>query len=227
MEGVAEQVEGGLFLRSVASVAEWLRWDGRGGNWGGWRWGSPQRDRASARVNQDYAHRTVPAGWCHHAPAMAQIAPLVPGGRNPKEEAGPAANSGRREGARTGRTFLGQVSLHLEEARGDVEGDAGSACFGQVSRRLGRFLKRLPKSRSWSDGLRVLRRSSSNGSLLPSSGKAKGEEPTGKKKKKRCLAAGSCAVMVLMEGGGGGSSWVGWGPKYSRICAGQSICELH
>lgn len=168
-------MEGGLFLRSLAPVAEWLRWDGRGGNWGGWRWGSPQRDRASAGSNQDYAHRTVPAGWCHRAPAMAQIAPLVPGGRGPKEEAGPAASSGRREGVRTGRTFLGQVSLHLEEARGDAEGDAGSACFGQVSRRLGRFLKRLPKSRSWSDGLRVLRRSSSNGSLLPGSGKERSQ----------------------------------------------------
>lgn len=177
-------MEGGLFLRSLAPVAEWLRWDGRGGNWGGWRWGSPQRDRdrASAGSNRDYAHRTVPAGWCHRAPAMAQIAPLVPGGRGPKEEeAGPAAGSGRREGARTGRTFLlGQVSLHLEEARGDAEGDAGSACFGQVSRRLGRFLKRLPKSRSWSDGLRVLRRSSSNGSLLPASGKER--SPRGERK---------------------------------------------
>ncbi|MEQ2170575.1 hypothetical protein GOODEAATRI_001687, partial [Goodea atripinnis] len=48
-------------------------------------------------------------------------------------------------------------------------GEAGSACFGQVSRRLGRLLKRLPKSRSWSDSLRILRRSSSNGSLLNNS----------------------------------------------------------
>ncbi|XP_014021801.1 ras association domain-containing protein 5 isoform X6 [Salmo salar] len=45
----------------------------------------------------------------------------------------------------------------------------GSACFGQVSRRLGRLLRRLPKSRSWSDGLRMLRRTSSNGSLINSS----------------------------------------------------------
>ncbi|XP_045073707.1 ras association domain-containing protein 5-like isoform X2 [Coregonus clupeaformis] len=45
----------------------------------------------------------------------------------------------------------------------------GSACFGQVSRRLGRLLRRLPKSRSWSDGLRMLRRTSSNGSLINTS----------------------------------------------------------
>ncbi|XP_029682357.1 ras association domain-containing protein 5 isoform X2 [Takifugu rubripes] len=100
---------------------------------------------------------------------MAQIAPLVAGRDDAKEEAAPAARSGRGEGIGPGRTFLGQVSLHLEEVRGEPEGDVGSACFGQVSRRLGRFLKRLPKSRSWSDGLRLLRRSSSNGSLLTTS----------------------------------------------------------
>ncbi|KAK1901205.1 Lysine-specific demethylase 5B [Dissostichus eleginoides] len=65
--------------------------------------------------------------------------------------------------------LLGQVSLRLDEVRGDSEGEVGSACFGQVSRRLGRLLKRLPKSRSWSDSLRILRRSSSNGSLLTTS----------------------------------------------------------
>lgn len=168
---MAEQAERGLFIRSVAPVAEWLRWDGRGGNWGGWRWGSPQRDRATRRANEGYAHRTVPAGWCRHASSMAQIAPLVAGRNDAKEEAAaPAARSGGGDGVRPGRTFLGQVSLHLDEVRGEPEGDVGSACFGQVSRRLGRFLKRLPKSRSWSDGLRILRRSSSNGSLLTTSG---------------------------------------------------------
>ncbi|XP_069393944.1 ras association domain-containing protein 5 isoform X4 [Paralichthys olivaceus] len=98
---------------------------------------------------------------------MAQIAPLVQG----REEAKGVAGVGTRgvEGVRVSRTFLGQVSLHLEEVRGDPEGEAGSACFGQVSRRLGRLLKRLPKSRSWSDSLRILRRSSSNGSLLATS----------------------------------------------------------
>lgn len=196
---MAEQVERGLFLRSVAPVAEWLRWDGRGGNWGGWRWGSPQRDRAS----EGYAHRTVPAGWCRHASSMAQIAPLVPGRHDPKEEAaaGPAASSGRVGGVRPGRTFLGQVSLHLDEVRGDPEGDAGSACFGQVSRRLGRFLKRLPKSRSWSDGLRILRRSSSNGSLLTASGKARGQQ-TNKKKPGEKKAFGSWKLDF--DGGDGG-----------------------
>lgn len=162
--GVAERAERGLFARSVAPVAEWLRWDGRGGNWGGWRWGSPQRDRASRgqerRASEGHTHTTVPAGWHHHAPSMAQIAPLGQGRNDAKEEAGVGA----------GGTFLGQVSLHLEEVGGDPEGDPGSACFGQVSRRLGRFLKRLPKSRSWGDGLRILRRSSSNGSLLTTSG---------------------------------------------------------
>lgn len=168
--GVAEQVERGLFVRSVAPVAEWLRWDGRGGNWGGWRWGSPQRDRATRRANEGYAHRTVPAGWCRHASAMAQMAPPVAGREGAREEAAPAARSGGVDGVRPGGTFLGQVALHLEDVRGEPEGAVGSACFGQVSRRLGRFLKRLPKSRSWSDGLRVLRRSSSNGSLLTTSG---------------------------------------------------------
>ncbi|XP_038553020.1 ras association domain-containing protein 5 isoform X4 [Micropterus salmoides] len=100
---------------------------------------------------------------------MAQIAPLVPGQEEAKKEAAVGVGSGGVEGVRVGRAFLGQVSLHLEEVGGDSEGEAGSACFGQVSRRLGRFLKRLPKSRSWSDGLRILRRSSSNGSLLSTS----------------------------------------------------------
>lgn len=169
---MAERVERGLLIRSVAPVAEWLRWDGRGGNWGGWRWGSPQRASRGQdrRASEGYAHRTVPAGWCHHAPSMAQIAPLVPGRNDAKGEAGIGVGSGGAEGIGAGRTFLGQVSLHLEEVRGDSEGDVGSACFGQVSRRLGRLLKRLPKSRSWSDSLRILRRSSSNGSLLTTSG---------------------------------------------------------
>ncbi|XP_071350493.1 ras association domain-containing protein 5 isoform X5 [Trachinotus anak] len=100
---------------------------------------------------------------------MAQIAPLVPGREEAKGEAGVGVGPGGVEGVRVGRTFLGQVSLHLEEVRGDSDGEAGSACFGQVSRRLGRLLKRLPKSRSWSDSLRILRRSSSNGSLLTTS----------------------------------------------------------
>lgn len=169
---MAERAERGLFIRSVAPVAEWLRWDGRGGNWGGWRWGSPQRDRAGRgqdrRASEGYAHRTVPAGWCNHAPSMAQIAPLVPGREESKAEAGVGVRTGGVEGVGVGRTFLGQV--YLEEVRGDSEGEVGSACFGQVSRRLGRLLKRLPKSRSWSDSLRILRRSSSNGSLLTTSG---------------------------------------------------------
>jgi len=171
---VAERVERGLFIRSVAPVAEWLRWDGRGGKWGGWRWGSPQRDRGSGGqdrgASEDDAHRTVPAGWCHHAPSMAQIAPLVPGQEDTKGESGEGFGSGGVEGFGVGTALLGQVSLHLDEVRGDSEGEAGSACFGQVSRRLGRLLKRLPKSRSWSDSLRILRRSSSNGSLLTTSG---------------------------------------------------------
>ncbi|KAK5607571.1 hypothetical protein CRENBAI_013943 [Crenichthys baileyi] len=167
--GVAERVERGLFIQSVAPVAEWLRWDGRGGQWVGWRWGSPQRDRVSRRQDRrssdGYTHRTVPTGWCHHAPSMAQIAPLCTGQEEGK--GGGRVGSGRVEAV--GRTFLGQVSLCLEEVKGDSEGEAGSACFGQVSRRLGRLLKRLPKSRSWSDSLRILRRSSSNGSLLNNS----------------------------------------------------------
>ncbi|MED6279959.1 hypothetical protein CHARACLAT_005998 [Characodon lateralis] len=110
-------------------------------------------------------HRTVPTGWCHHAPSMAQIAPLCTGQEEGK--GGGGVGSGQVEAVR--RTFLGQVSLCLEEVKGDSEGEAGSACFGQVSRRLGRLLKRLPKSRSWSDSLRILRRSSSNGSLLNNS----------------------------------------------------------
>ncbi|XP_069012899.1 ras association domain-containing protein 5 isoform X2 [Embiotoca jacksoni] len=102
---------------------------------------------------------------------MAQITPLVPGleEEEAKGESVTGVGSGAVEGVGVGRSFLGQVSLCLEEVRGDSEGEAGSACFGQVSRRLGRLLKRLPKSRSWSDSLRILRRSSSNGSLLNTS----------------------------------------------------------
>uniref|UniRef100_A0A3P9L0V4 Ras association domain family member 5 n=1 Tax=Oryzias latipes TaxID=8090 RepID=A0A3P9L0V4_ORYLA len=95
---------------------------------------------------------------------MAQMACRLPGQEDGKVG---VVGSGRMEGV--GKTFLGQVSLCLEEVRGESEGGAGSACFGQVSRRLGRLLKRLPKSRSWSDSLRILRRSSSNGSLLNAS----------------------------------------------------------
>lgn len=160
--GVAERAERGLLIRSVAPVAEWFRWDGRGGQWVGWRWGSPQRDRVGRRQDRrssdGYAHRTAPSGWCQHAPSMAQITPLHSG------QGGATGVEG------VGRTFLGQVSLCLEEVRGESDGEAGSACFGQVSRRLGRLLKRLPKSRSWSDSLRILRRSASNGSLLNTSG---------------------------------------------------------
>ncbi|XP_063330428.1 ras association domain-containing protein 5 isoform X3 [Pelmatolapia mariae] len=100
---------------------------------------------------------------------MAQIAPPVPGQEEAKGEAAAGVGAGGAERVRVGRTFLGQVSLCLEEVTGESEGEAGSACFGQVSRRLGRLLKRLPKSRSWSDSLRILRRSSSNGSLLNTS----------------------------------------------------------
>ncbi|XP_037388241.1 ras association domain-containing protein 5 isoform X2 [Pygocentrus nattereri] len=46
------------------------------------------------------------------------------------------------------------------------EAAAAGACFTQVSRRIGRLFRRLPKSRSWSDGLRLLRRSSSSGALV-------------------------------------------------------------
>ncbi|XP_031718163.1 ras association domain-containing protein 5 isoform X2 [Anarrhichthys ocellatus] len=101
---------------------------------------------------------------------MAQIAPLVPGQEDAEGESGEGlGGSGGVEGVGAGRALLSQVSLRLDEVRGDSEGEAGNACFGQVSRRLGRLLKRLPKSRSWSDSLRILRRSSSNGSLLTTS----------------------------------------------------------
>lgn len=160
---VAERPERGLFFRSVAPVAEWLRWDGKGGIWGGWRWGSPQ-DR-TRRASEGYTNRTAPAEWCHyhhhHAPSMAQIAPLISGQNDPNGQTG--IRSGNFE---IDRRFLG-----LEGVRRDSEGEVKAACFGQVSRRLGRLLKRLPKSRSWSDSLRILRRSASNGSLLPASGR--------------------------------------------------------
>lgn len=173
---MAERAERGLFNRSVAPVAEWLRWDGRGGHWGGWRWGSPQGDRGSQgkqrRASEGFSPGTAPEGGSHHAPSMAQIAPLIPEG----DVVGVGVGSGAVEAAGVGRTFLSQVSLRLDAARGDSEGGdraAGSACFGQVSRRLGRLLKRLPKSRSWSEGLRILRRTTSSGSLFTTSGMEK------------------------------------------------------
>ncbi|XP_060713526.1 ras association domain-containing protein 5 isoform X2 [Tachysurus vachellii] len=46
------------------------------------------------------------------------------------------------------------------------EAAVSSACFGHVSRHLSRLFRRLPKSRSWSEGLRLLRRSSSSGTLV-------------------------------------------------------------
>ncbi|XP_057701064.1 ras association domain-containing protein 5 isoform X2 [Corythoichthys intestinalis] len=100
----------------------------------------------------------MPSRWCHRAPSAAQITEAAGEGR-----------TGKTQGVASGRTFLGQVTLRPEEGRGDSEREASGACFGQVSRRLGRLLKRLPKSRSWSDGLRILRRSASNGSLLATS----------------------------------------------------------
>ena len=81
--GVAERAERGLLVRSVAPVAEWLRWDGGGGHWGSWRLGSPQRERGSRALErrgsegQDYRHRMLPAGWCQ-APGRP-IATLLPG----------------------------------------------------------------------------------------------------------------------------------------------------
>ena len=167
---MAERAERGLLVRSVAPVAEWLRWDGGGGHWGSWRLGSPQRERGSRALErrgsegQDYRHRMLPPGWCQ-APGR-QIATLLPGQGVEDGEAG--------EGVVRG--FFSQLSFRLGEAGREVEEDeegegaVGSACFGQVSRRLGRLLRRLPKSRSWSDGLRMLRRTSSSGSLLASSG---------------------------------------------------------
>ncbi|XP_028301713.1 ras association domain-containing protein 5 isoform X2 [Gouania willdenowi] len=116
--------------------------------------------------------RTPLVGCCHHAPSMPQIAPpvLVHGAEQEVEgEMRLGFGSGGVEHVQVGRTFLGQVSLCLEEVRGESDRKAGSACFGQVSRRLGRLLKRLPKSRSWSDSLRIIRRSSSSGSLLNNS----------------------------------------------------------
>ncbi len=56
------------------------------------------------------------------------------------------------------------AAVMLPEMR--TEEAVASACFGQVSKRLGRFFRRLPKSRSWSEGLRMLRRSSSSGTLM-------------------------------------------------------------
>ncbi|XP_053339980.1 ras association domain-containing protein 5 isoform X3 [Clarias gariepinus] len=50
--------------------------------------------------------------------------------------------------------------------RSAEEAAVSSACFGHVSRRLSRLFRRLPKSRSWSEGLRLLRRSSSSGALV-------------------------------------------------------------
>lgn len=133
---------GGLAL---GQPPERERWPGAGGERG--------------TPHGGYEHRTVPAGWRHRAPFMAQVA----------EREGAAAGG---EGVKVGGAFV-----HLEER--DGEGRAGAAaaaaCFGQVSRRLGRLLKRLPKSRSWSDSLRMLRRSSSNGSLLNNSGRRGGQ----------------------------------------------------
>lgn len=172
---MAERAERGLLLiRSVAPVAEWLRWDGGGGSWAGWRWGSPQRERAGRGQGGErgarggYTYRTVPAGWRHQAPSMAQVAPAISGRAGGGEAVGGSVGG---EGVGVGGAFL-----HLEERDGDREGGGGgsAACFGQVTRRLGRLLKRLPKSRSWSDSLRMLRRSSSNGSLLNSSGRSAG-----------------------------------------------------
>lgn len=168
---MAQQAGGGILsLPSVAPVIEWLRWDGGGGSsWAGWRWGSPQRESSGPGRGGDrgtprggYQHRTVPAGWRHRAQFMAQVA---------EREDAAAGGEGVKVGGVGG---VGGAFVHLEERDGEgpAGGAATAACFGQVSRRLGRLLKRLPKSRSWSDSLRMLRRSSSNGSLLNNSGRS-------------------------------------------------------
>lgn len=59
------------------------------------------------------------------------------------------------------------------------EAAVSSACFGHVSRRLSRLFRRLPKSRSWSEGLRLLRRSSSSGALVLSGNGQQIEEENG------------------------------------------------
>ncbi|KAG7264229.1 hypothetical protein CRUP_014130 [Coryphaenoides rupestris] len=169
--GVAERQVRGPWVRSVAPVAEWLRWDGGGGgggggHWGGWRWGNPQRERGSGdqaperRTSEGgyAALRTVPpsSGWWQRAPWPLQlgVGPLTAtaaGGQGIAEGDGEEeVVSGHPVGAVP--AILRHVSVCLEEVRaGDSEeaedGEVGSACFGQVSRRLGRLLKRLPKRR--------------------------------------------------------------------------------
>ncbi len=52
-------------------------------------------------------------------------------------------------------------------AAGDEDGGGGGQRLLRTGlQALGRFFRRLPKSRSWSEGLRMLRRSSSSGTLM-------------------------------------------------------------
>lgn len=190
MYGVAKREVDGVLVRSVAQLGEWWRWDG--GHWGGWRAGSPRTDREPLSRRQErgrghspegaggLGYRTVPARWCH-APSRTQVAPLMVGWG--VEEGERAVETGERGEGVSQLRGSQSLSLHLtaevggegEGELGGEDGDMGSACFGQVSRRLGRLLRRLPKSRSWSDGLRMLRRTSSHGSLITSSSGMEGE----------------------------------------------------
>lgn len=198
MYGVAKREVDGVLVRSVAQLGEWWRWDG--GHWGGWRAGSPRTDKEPLSRGQErgrghtpgsavgLGYRTAPAGWCH-APRQAQVAPLVTGPRVEEgEREGEAGESGEgvsqvRASQSLSLRVRAEVGGEGEGELGGEDGDMGSACFGQVSRRLGRLLRRLPKSRSWSDGLRMLRRTSSNGSLINSSSGMEGGREGGSKRR--------------------------------------------
>ncbi|MBN3303353.1 RASF5 protein, partial [Amia calva] len=81
--------------------------------------------------------RSRVAPWRHGAPAMQ----IAPGGR---------------------RSSCSRAAGMTPERQVEV---SSTACFGKVSKRISKLFRRLPKSRSWSEGLRLIRRSSSTNSL--------------------------------------------------------------
>ncbi|KAG9352899.1 hypothetical protein JZ751_017475, partial [Albula glossodonta] len=101
------------------------------------------------------------------SPHCRATVPTPPPPRQCGTGAGAAAGPERGNGTGPAQIAAGVrrclVSGMTPERRAEA---SATACFGQVSRRLSRLFRRLPKSRSWSEGLRLIRRSSSSSSLV-------------------------------------------------------------
>lgn len=136
--------------------------EGRGAGWQKGREGGIQCTTQNRAQPCDGGHTGATGAGSPHYDATEPQAP------SPSRDSG-RSRTGTWSGTQWwhwghGRNRPQIAAVMLPEMR--TEEAVASACFGQVSKRLGRFFRRLPKSRSWSEGLRMLRRSSSSGTLM-------------------------------------------------------------